>query len=724
MANCSKCVAGTWSLANAISCQICAKGTVQPLALQDQCNACSPGTYQELVGASKCVDCPAGWAASSAESSQCGPCVEGRFGASNKTVTCMRCPIGWASGIAESSGCNLCTAGRAQGVLGGTSCLDCQPGFFSVTDESPTCKACPGGFYQPLGVQKECHACEQGKFSELASRVCVDIPDSVDVAPPRIVQAEVVFARESVVDGVPLSRDTPANARAMRFTLEEPAPGVGSQGQFKGLTIMPIYTVVWWAQREDFTDSKEVGRFTASGWDNETEILVRASTTVERYRQLEVELPTSLYTQGFSLRLRAASYLNDTSWTRVATTATLPCPELLGDGTTNLPCPPFIADAGSSPEPSILHGEYVVPTSGPEREAYESSLFRRGVPTLGSIRVTIQLPTYRAIAYNDMLLESMNLRSPRPKCLFAQVEWSPDANFARLFVGGRPECTVPGTKISTTIDNFAANLDSLSNSIFSYPKSKALLFFRVRAYLDDSSMTSVTNPTLRFPGMMIREPQNIGDEDFAPQILNNSIVDDWTLTLRLMPPTLRNPESHILFLEVQASEKLQFRELVDVMYSGDPETPACSRARNKSTVSDLAIANALKNLDGEINMFGDIDNKAESAHVPGCLVSDRVRIRVNPQNSALPVVVNVTFPESIYEQGYFFRVSAVLSDSSVILQDQTYDNWGASSRSCQFAKEYLQTYVESCNHLLFPPPIFPSLFFTPKKLSRWRRFSQ
>jgi hypothetical protein len=210
---------------------------------------------------------------------------------------------------------------------------------------------------------------------------------------------------------------------------------------------------------------------------------------------------------------------------------------------------------------------------------------------------------------------------------------------------------------------------------------------------------------------MIREiPKNIGDEDFAPQILNNSIVDDWTLTLRLMPPTLRNPESHILFLEVQASEKLQFRELVDVMYSGDPETPACSRARNKSTVSDLAIANALKNLDGEINMFGDIDNNTESAHVPGCLVSDRVRIRVNPQNSALPVVVNVTFPESIYEQGYFFRVSAVLSDSSVILedqtpsgdqtpsvilQDQTYDNWGASSRSCQFAKEYLQTHRDN-----------------------------
>ena len=125
------------------------------------------------------------------------------------------------------------------------------------------------------------------------------------------------------------------------------------------------------------------------------------------------------------------------------------------------------------------------------------------------------------------------------------------------------------------------------------------------------------------------------------------------------------------------------------MYTADLESPACSHFRNRSTASEVATNTSYTG--GETNMFRDIDHNVPSAHVPGCLVSDRIRLQVRPEDDEDPLVVNVTFPESIYEQSYFFRVYAVLSDSSVILQDRTYDNWGASSRSCQYAEEYLQT---------------------------------
>ena len=73
----------------------------------------------------------------------------------------------------------------------------------------------------------------------------------------------------------------------------------------------------------------------------------------------------------------------------------------------------------------------------------------------------------------------------------------------------------------------------------------------------------MVNPALRFPGRLVREPQKFGDEAYAPHLLNNTIVDEWTLTLRLVKPELRNPNRSILFLEVRVSDKLQFRELTE-----------------------------------------------------------------------------------------------------------------------------------------------------------------
>ena len=180
------------------------------------------------------------------ESPACGPCVEGRYADEPGTSLCTRCPVGWASGIPQSSECLMCTAGRAQGLVGGTSCTDCQPGFFSSTNESSKCEDCPQGFSQALGLQTLCTPCAPGRMSEAASRVCSPIPDSEDVDPPRVLHAEVLFDRSSLLDGIPLVKDSPADMRTVIITVEEPLPAVGTNGQFRGMLVVPIRTFVWY----------------------------------------------------------------------------------------------------------------------------------------------------------------------------------------------------------------------------------------------------------------------------------------------------------------------------------------------------------------------------------------------------------------------------------------------------------------------------------------------
>ena len=228
---------------------------------------------------------------------------------------------------------------------------------------------------------------------------------------------------------------------------------------------------------------------------------------------------------------------------------------------------------------------------------------------------------------------------------------------------------------------------------------KPLLYIRVRTYLSDTSAAGTVNQVFRFPKAVIREPQGDGDEGFAPQLVNDTILDKWTLRLRLKLPTLRleslenDPNLRILFLEIQVSDQLQFREVLDIMYNKNPLGRKCSHARNETFHKNASGTTAEAEADSGANYkdaFSDLVN-GSNIHVPGCIRSNRVRIQTNLRTADTYAYTNVTFPESIYEQSYFIRISAILSDSSIILQDQTYDRWGAYSRSCAYAGEYLQT---------------------------------
>ena len=200
-----------------------------------------------------------------------------------------------------------------------------------------------------------------------------------------------------------------------------------------------------------------------------------------RYTQLTINLSSSLYTQGFILRLQAASQLNDTSWTHKSQLPTLPCPTLLGSGSTGLPCPPFDFSTGPPSEPKILLGEYLLPNEvDNEWKEFEDSLFNSSLPIVKRLSLAIELPTFREIDFGEQVLDDMvlgpsgeeTLRQKTPTCLFTQIEWSPDSNFARLFVGGRPSCDASSNKIiNAVVDNFDM-FSEFRDGIFSYPQAE------------------------------------------------------------------------------------------------------------------------------------------------------------------------------------------------------------------------------------------------------------
>lgn len=124
------------------------------------------------------------------------------------------------------------------------------------------------------------------------------------------------------------------------------------------------------------------------------------------------------------------------------------------------------------------------------------------------------------------------------------------------------------------------------------------------------------------------------------------------MELKFRPPALRrelvrkHPGIRILFLEVQFSKKLQFRELARVMSNADPAALLCSNNRNESSVVPGADEEAGSE---DANMFSDIDRitAAGHMHVPGCRVSDFYLEVRKPIRAAVALVY---FAVGLYRQ--------------------------------------------------------------------------
>jgi hypothetical protein len=643
---CKVCLPGTFSLDMAITCSLCAKGTYNPNRNQSFCTECAFGSYQPKVGSPGCKDCPEGWATNGTESVKCAPCVEGRYSKGWANALCTKCPIGWKGPKPELGGCDICKAGRSQELDGAPSCIDCQPGYYAPTSGSSACLACEVGQYQKYVLSTTCEDCAAGFTAMKASRICSPMPDSKDVKPPRVIFSEVLFDRAAVLDRVPLS--THANATKIRLVVEEPRSAISSRLTNLGETVSVIRTHVRWSTRTDYSDETEIGRF-LKGVSKYIE--VSGSTNDAKYYQAVLDLGKhSLYEPNLQIRIRVASYLSDTSWTAWRDASILPCSSLLGAGTDpNLPCPK--SNTGSQivvPEPKIISIFYDVPTKGmTNHQAFHRSVYSNEKPKFLGVKIIFTVPSFKDILFNEDELDQAQLRPINSRCLFSQIEWSPDSDFSRLRVGARVSCGNDGPSFSTSVSNFN-EFSEFSGTIFSYPGLSGKLYFRVKTYLDDTSSTSYNLPATIFPA-----PAKRGSENAAPQVANNRVINETTMELFLSVPSKDIPAAPILFLEVQFSTKREFRETVTVSYS---------RGNDDDTF----------------------------------IVSNRVRIMLATPKSKL-ANVNVTFDEeksgSIFVQKYFIRVSAVYSDGSTILQDQTYDLWGAFARGCEpVTASYLQTH--------------------------------
>ena len=129
----SQCPPGTWRKAGVVSGQ--------------NCFACLPGTFAELVNQDSCTKCQAGR-------------FSKKFQATSRVV-CQQCPKGsyWPM-----------TGARAQHVGGSDDCRDiggnvCAYGTADCTDQR-VCTTCEAGRYQSKEGERSCIDCEPGTYRE------------------------------------------------------------------------------------------------------------------------------------------------------------------------------------------------------------------------------------------------------------------------------------------------------------------------------------------------------------------------------------------------------------------------------------------------------------------------------------------------------------------------------------------------------------------------------
>ena len=201
---------------NATECAQCPVGLSQSDKGQTSCIKCSPGEFNDVVGAvrcklclnttyfggkgrnSSCVDCPIGWSSEDG-SAKCTACGAGTF--SNVTREgCKDCPVGrWqnesgqtkckdkqegkvigssktfqitvplGSRICNTKDCTTefiaCKAGTKGTNPATTECIDCLPGKTSYNG-SIACFLCGKGKYASEKKSETCKECEENTYSD------------------------------------------------------------------------------------------------------------------------------------------------------------------------------------------------------------------------------------------------------------------------------------------------------------------------------------------------------------------------------------------------------------------------------------------------------------------------------------------------------------------------------------------------------------------------------
>ena len=147
---CLSCSAGKYSSASGAisnqSCVLCPENSFSNAAspslinctcnkgytnsMGQECTACLPGTYKDVVGTSTCSYCPPGtYSTQSALSSK---------------ASCQACPV-HASSVSGSNAITHCACNRGYTGQDGQTCVACDPSRYKDVLGSEGCRLCPAG---------------------------------------------------------------------------------------------------------------------------------------------------------------------------------------------------------------------------------------------------------------------------------------------------------------------------------------------------------------------------------------------------------------------------------------------------------------------------------------------------------------------------------------------------------------------------------------------------
>ncbi len=162
------CVAGTYSQANASTCETCPKGYY--------CSGASDRTqcvgfeYQSLTGQTSCQNCPLGYYVSNDRTS-CNICEVGYACAGDGVRN--QCPPGSYTNTTGLQACIPCPAGYV--CSGGSNLSQCSAGTYSANESATSCTTCPAGYYCLGGTNLT--SCSNGYYSTTtgasSSNTCV-----------------------------------------------------------------------------------------------------------------------------------------------------------------------------------------------------------------------------------------------------------------------------------------------------------------------------------------------------------------------------------------------------------------------------------------------------------------------------------------------------------------------------------------------------------------------
>lgn len=164
------------------SCDRCPIGFSQSDQGQASCIQCSPGEFNNIIGAkeckdcaintyygdkgrnSTCIECPTGWSTDETGSAKCQQCGAGTYGDGCKT-----CPKGYARNGTDpdATQCRQCERGQTTSDTGAIKCEYCDAGSFG--SQNTICSKCPTGFYQDTRGKRECKECTIGHSFTLTS---------------------------------------------------------------------------------------------------------------------------------------------------------------------------------------------------------------------------------------------------------------------------------------------------------------------------------------------------------------------------------------------------------------------------------------------------------------------------------------------------------------------------------------------------------------------------